>query len=178
MPCSGSTLVWMFGYPFLAHDINTKPGWIYIWAAWIFFCIGVTFLWGILLVFHSSLSALGRDPGIWERWLSRAGAGAVCLLLLVSSELQVSNQCVLGDENTWGFGQVSAVIVGFALVPYHLFRLPRFYLQGLLSGVLLLLHIEKLTLGCNADTKVTRACSKIFSRGVGQGSLLSVPTKG
>lgn len=43
----------------------------------------------------------------------------ICLMLVGVSEVQASKNCVFGENDTWGFGQVSASADPFIWVAYR-----------------------------------------------------------
>ncbi|KZT34472.1 hypothetical protein SISSUDRAFT_1122235 [Sistotremastrum suecicum HHB10207 ss-3] len=139
-PCSGSTFVFLFGFPFRACEIN--HGKYAVYPLWLLFCMCVVLFWGILLVFASSPSfypILSRPPTMREsretllqkivrhvRFLSwdrkrlflvftNTLVVLVALLLLWNSERQAwtgKNQILLGENTILGFGQVAALLLG------------------------------------------------------------------
>ncbi|TFK33225.1 hypothetical protein BDQ12DRAFT_445479 [Crucibulum laeve] len=132
--CSAPTNVLIFGKPFTAGEINEH--YYIIWPLWLLFHLGITLVWGILLVHSSSPDVhpvLSRSPSIstrrtmsWSEYLPKdKGRLAVlatntlaflfAMLLLISSEVQVEENCVRGGENTdWSFGQVAALLLALA----------------------------------------------------------------
>ncbi|KZS92269.1 hypothetical protein SISNIDRAFT_496258 [Sistotremastrum niveocremeum HHB9708] len=139
-PCSGSTVVYLFGFPFRACDINN--GNYAIYPLWLLFCMSLVLFWGILLVFASSpsfhpvlspSSTLRQSPETplqniirQIRFLLRDRnrlfvvftntlAVFAALLLLCNSEAQAwtrGNLILQGENTTLGFGQMAALLLG------------------------------------------------------------------
>lgn len=127
--CNPITIVVLFGVSLKASDINRDH--FGLWASWLLFSIGVTLIFGVLLVLSSTS---GANPDRVPRkklrdqktsWLTRSArkwdpngnkrrtiifvvAAFICLMLMVVSEVQAQENCVFGENDTWGFGQVSA----------------------------------------------------------------------
>ncbi|KAF9477188.1 hypothetical protein BDN70DRAFT_128426 [Pholiota conissans] len=139
--CTSSTVVLLFGNPFTVRDINHHH--FFVWPLWLLFNLSMTLVWGALLVCNSSPAVhpvLSHAPSRRESTESLAAqdkdskrpffsidAGRMLVLFgnimafflasffLVSSEVQVSQNCVLGGENTaWSFGQIAALLVSLA----------------------------------------------------------------
>ncbi|KAF8969148.1 hypothetical protein BDZ97DRAFT_1915511 [Flammula alnicola] len=132
--CNPDTIVLLFGKPFATSTIN--HGLFVVWPMWLLFNVLITLVWGVLLVYNSSPSVhpvLSRHPSrsvdlpsTWQpsfpidkgRIMVLIGnimAFLISVLFLVSSEVQVAKNCVLGGENTsWSFGQVAALLVALA----------------------------------------------------------------
>jgi hypothetical protein len=127
--CNPFTTVVLFGVSLTASEVN--HGYFGLWASWLLFSIVVTLVFGVLLVISSTSGANSNrirrkqlrirkkswladhindwDPkGDKRRLIIFVTAFVICLLLVVFSEMQVSKNCVFGENSQWGFGQVSA----------------------------------------------------------------------
>jgi hypothetical protein len=117
--------------PLTGRQINNK--YFGIWAVWLLFSMSVTFMFGVLLVISSTSGVnnirTGRhfrrprnrtlfmtrirqwDPSGDKRRQAIFGMAFIfCLLFVIDSELQARKNCLLlGENNTWGFGQVSSL---------------------------------------------------------------------
>ena len=126
--CVPETIVLLFGFPLSVHELNRK--YYALWLLWLLFNLSITLIWGTLLVHSSSPSVhpiLSRQPSRVDlslTWRDRfpldkgrllvlsmnSLAFLLAVLLLVSSELQVTRNCLLGGENfDWSFGYVWCV---------------------------------------------------------------------
>ncbi|KZP05942.1 hypothetical protein FIBSPDRAFT_1053818 [Athelia psychrophila] len=134
--CSPETRVVLFFVSMKAMTIN--EGQFALWGCWLLFSISVTLLFGILLVLSSTSGANGnrqpkkplRKPKTsWitrttKKWDPRGNkrraivfvfAVLICSALVFVSERQAHDNCVSGDNDSWGFGQIAALL--FALAP-------------------------------------------------------------
>ncbi|KDR78824.1 hypothetical protein GALMADRAFT_224071 [Galerina marginata CBS 339.88] len=131
--CAPDTILLLFGKAFYTRRINHDL--FIIWPMWLLFNLATTLIWGILLVHSSSPSVhpiLSRQPSRIDlpvTWrdklpvdkgrimvlLANLTAFLIAVLFLVSSEVQVVRNCVLGGEDTdWSFGQIAALLVALA----------------------------------------------------------------
>ncbi|KZS92219.1 hypothetical protein SISNIDRAFT_125280 [Sistotremastrum niveocremeum HHB9708] len=138
-PCSDLTLLYFFGIPLHASDIN--HGSYYIFPLWLLFNMCISLFWGILLVVTSnpdmhpvlSRAQTELDPesaisevinnitkfGIPYRDRKRmlllgvnVLAVIVAAFILITSELEAWKNCILlGENTTWGFGQITAILL-------------------------------------------------------------------
>ncbi|KAF7980740.1 hypothetical protein HWV62_36761 [Athelia sp. TMB] len=134
--CSPETNIVLFLVTMRAGRIN--HGNFGLWGSWLLFSISVTLLFGVLLVLSSTSGANGnrepkkvlRKPKVsrftravkaWDpqgnkrRNIVFGFAVLICLMLVVTSEVQARKNCVFGENDTWGFGQIAALL--FALAP-------------------------------------------------------------
>ena len=70
--CSDSTVLFLFGKPISASEIDA--GHFVIWPCWLLFCLGVTLLYGIILVISRSVSVAKHSPSL-NRFSTSASDG-------------------------------------------------------------------------------------------------------
>ena len=128
--CSPATNIVLFGKTLTAQSINESH--FSLWAGWLLFSILITLIFSILLVISSTSGAnANKEPkeplrppkvswvgAMMKRWDPRGGkrrvviifiAFVICTFLIAFSEMQAHANCVSGENEQWGFGQVRAV---------------------------------------------------------------------